>query len=281
MSAPDFVAIGHVTLDRFPDGVRPGGAALFAAVTAHRLGLRAGILTSHGDDFPLDDVPPQIEVVTLEAPQTTTFVHGREDGRRTLAVEATARPLGLVDLPEDWVDADLVLLAPVLNEVEPALADAFSGAAVGAAAQGWLRAFGPDGAVGTAPWSPDLALLAAVQALFVSTEDIRGLEDEVFEWIQRLPIAVITAAAHGALLYVNGNRHEVRPRPAREVDDTGAGDVFAAAFLVEYQRGGDPWDAAAAAACAASLSVEGPGWSAVPDRAALRAALRAYHAGVA
>ena len=39
MTAPDFIAIGHVTLDRFGDTVRPGGAALYAAVTADRLGL--------------------------------------------------------------------------------------------------------------------------------------------------------------------------------------------------------------------------------------------------
>jgi len=68
----------------------------------------------------------------------------------------------------------------------------------------------------------------------------------------------------------------VRPRPAREVDPTGAGDVFAATFLIEYQRDGDPWQAAAAAACAGSLAVEGDGWSAVADRAALDAALADY-----
>src|SRR5262249_60689090 len=69
--APDFVAIGHVTLDRFGDTVRPGGAALFAAVTAHRLGLSAGILTSHGDDFPLELSPPRIRVVGGPATETT------------------------------------------------------------------------------------------------------------------------------------------------------------------------------------------------------------------
>ena len=37
-----------------------------------------------------------------------------------------------------------------------------------------------------------------------------------------------------------------------------------------------PWAAAEAATCAASLSVEGVGWSAVPDAAGLEAALRAY-----
>jgi 1D-myo-inositol 3-kinase len=89
---------------------------------------------------------------------------------------------------------------------------------------------------------------------------------------------VVTAGAAGALLYVNGERFEVRPRGTREVDPTGAGDVFAAAFLVSYHRHADPWEAAEAATCAASLSVEGEGWSTVPDAARLEEALAEYRA---
>jgi sugar/nucleoside kinase (ribokinase family) len=62
------------------------------------------------------------------------------------------------------------------------------------------------------------------------------------------------------------------------VDPTGAGDVFAATFLIHYDRLADAWEAAEAATCAASLSVEGEGWSAVPDAATLAAALDAYRA---
>jgi len=96
------------------------------------------------------------------------------------------------------------------------------------------------------------------------------------EWVQRVPIAVVTAGRDGALLYVSGERYELRARPALEVDPTGAGDVFAATFLARYRRDADPWDAAEAATCAASLSVEGVGWSAVPDAAGLQAALKDY-----
>jgi sugar/nucleoside kinase (ribokinase family) len=273
---PDFVAVGHVTLDHFPDGVRPGGAALYAAVTAQRLGLSAGILTSHAADFPLDAIPPQIEVVSLEARETTAFEHGPGGNGRALRVTAAARALGPADVPEDWRDAGLVLLAPVLNEVDPAVASAFPDASVAAAVQGWLRGLGRDGQVVSRPWMPSPDLLERLQALFASTEDIRGHEQEVLEWVQRLPLAVITAGAAGALLYVNGYRYEVPPRPAREVDETGPGDVFAAAFLIDYHRNGDPWEAAAIATCAASLSVEGPGWSAVPDATQLAREVERY-----
>jgi sugar/nucleoside kinase (ribokinase family) len=278
MGAPDFVAIGHVTLDRFGDAARPGGAALYAAVTAWRLGLSTGILTSHGPDFPLDDLPPAIEVASVEAPSTTAFDHRERGGRRALRVRATARPIGVADLPEDWRAAPLVLLAPVLQEVDPALATAFADAAIGAEVQGWLRAVDRRGAVSPARWISPNAVLDRLQAVFVSAHDVLGLQEQVTAWVQRVPLAVITAGAAGALLYVNGDRFEVRPRATRPVDATGAGDVFGAAFLIAYDRHGDPWEAGEVATCAASLSVVGEGWSAVPDAATLAAALKAYRA---
>jgi len=276
VSAPDFVAIGHVTLDRIGDAIRPGGAALFAAVAAHRLGLSVGLLTSHGDDFPLDLIPPKIEVVSIPAADTSRFEHRLDAEGRVSHVRAVAGPLTTADVPDDWRGAALTLLAPVLDEVDPMIATLFTEGAVGAAAQGWLRHAARDGLVVPRTWRSPERLLQSVQALFLSREDIRGQESEVVEWFQRMPIGVLTADRDGALLFVNGERYEVRPRPAREVDPTGAGDVFAATFLVQYQRDGDPWQAAAAAACAGSLAVEGQGWSAVADRATLDAALADY-----
>ena len=278
MAAPDFVAVGHVTLDRIGGEVRPGGAALYAAVTAHRLGLSAGILTSHADDFQLDGLPPQIEVVTVPAPQTTVFEHRLDGDRRVLRVTAAARPLAARDVPEDWREAPMVLLAPVLNEVDPIVATVFEEASLGAAAQGWLRGLGREGEVAAMTWSPPEYLLGALQALFLSREDIGADVAGAVEVFQRVPVGALTAGAAGALLFVNGERYEVRPHPAREVDGTGAGDVFAAAFLVEYHAHGNAWDAAAVAACAGALSVEGVGTASIPDRATLDAALRDYRA---
>jgi 1D-myo-inositol 3-kinase len=276
VSAPDFVAIGHVTLDRFGESTRPGGSALYAAVTAHRLGLSVGLLTSHGDDFPLEVIPSKIEVISVPAADTTLFEHRHEPGGRVSHVRAVASPLTADDVPDDWRDAALSLLAPVVDEVDPLIATLFTDGAVGAAAQGWMRQVQPDGLVVPRVWPSPERLLQSVQALFLSREDIRGQEAAVVEWFQRMPVGVLTADRAGALLFVNGDRYEVQPRRAREIDPTGAGDVFAATFLVQYQRDGDPWLAAAAAACAGSLAVEGEGWSTVADRAALDTALAEY-----
>jgi len=276
VSAPDFVAIGHVTLDRFGEATRPGGSALYAAVTAHRLGLSVGLLTSHGDDFPLEVIPSKIEVISVRAADTTLFEHRQEPTGRVSHVRSVAGPLIANDVPDDWRDASLSLLAPVVDEVDPMIATLFTDGAVGAAAQGWVRQVKPDGLVIPRAWQSPERLLQSVQALFLSREDIQGQEAAVVEWFQRMPVGVLTADRAGALLFVNGERYEVQPRRASEVDPTGAGDVFAATFLIQYQRDGDPWHAAAAAACAGSLAVEGEGWSAVADRAALDAALAEY-----
>ena len=40
---PDFVAVGHVTVDELPGGLRPGGSVLYAGLLAHRQGLRVGL----------------------------------------------------------------------------------------------------------------------------------------------------------------------------------------------------------------------------------------------
>jgi sugar/nucleoside kinase (ribokinase family) len=233
-------------------------------------------LTSHADDFPLDLVPPRIEVVRVPAPVTTRFEHRQADGPRIMGVTAIAEPLGMDDVPDDWVGAPIVLLAPVAGEVDPLCATAFTDAAVGAAAQGWLRQVAPDGTVVPRAWESAPVVLAHLQALFLSGEDVQGQEGAVTEWFQHVPVGVLTAGRDGALLFVNGYRYEIAPWPVEEVDATGAGDVFAATFLVNYHFEGDPWEAAGTAACAAALSVRGEAWSAIPDRVTLATTLAEY-----
>src|SRR5262249_34894103 len=185
----------------FGDVVRPGGAALYAAVAAHRLGLSAGILTSHADDFPLELIPPRIEVVSVPAAATTTFEYAPGTKARTMRVTAVARPLGEADLPEDWRAAPLVLLAPVVGEVDGSdLATAFTNATVAAAAQGWLRAIGPDGAVAPAAWTPSELLLDRLQAIFLSVEDVGGRVATAVGWFQRVPLGALAARAARAPL---------------------------------------------------------------------------------
>lgn len=271
---PDFVAVGHLTLDETAAGLRPGGSVLYAGLMAHHQGLRVGLLTSHGPDFPLEVLPPEIEVVTVPSPATTRFALVYTPEGRTLALRVRAAALAPVHLPPHFAEAGLAYVAPVADEVAPDLAAAFPNAAVGVGAQGWCRQWDQTGAIRMRSWPDPRLVLAHAQALFLSSDDVSGWEHQAVALYQQVPLGALTFAARGAVLFVNGERHRVAPTPAVEVDPTGAGDVFAAAFLIRSNATGDPWEAASFAAVAGALTVEAPGIAGVPTAERLEARWR-------
>lgn len=265
-----------MTLDRTATGTRPGGAAYYAAVTAHRLGLRPGLVTSFGPDFPEARLPPDLAVVNVASALTTTFALSESAAGRQLRLVSRAADLEEGHLPAEWRAAPLALLCPVANEVAPLLAAGFRDGSVGVLPQGWMRRRGAGGAIAPQRWEDAESVLPHAQLLVVSAEEVAPIKESVVEWFQQVPIGALTRGRQGATLFVNGEPYHVEADQATEVDATGAGDVFAAVLLVEYHRLGDPWEAAAAAACAAAASVEAPGAAAIPDRDTLEPRLSAY-----
>jgi sugar/nucleoside kinase (ribokinase family) len=65
-------------------------------------------------------------------------------------------------------------------------------------------------------------------------------------------------------LFWHGDSRRFRPPNVQEVDPTGAGDVFAAAFFVRLLNTRDPWEAARFANRMAAVSVTRPGMQGVP-----------------
>ena len=271
----DFVAVGHLTVDELAGGLRPGGSALYAGLFAHQQGLRVGLLTSYGPDFPFDVLPPEIEVVAVPAAATTRFALDYRSERRRLTLKERAARLEPEHLPSHFAAAGIAYLCPVADEVSPALAGAFPDAAVGAGAQGWCRVWDGEGTVEMRPWPDPRPVLDRVQALFLSSDDVAGWESRAVELYQDVPLGALTFADKGAILFVNGERNPVPAAPALEVEPTGAGDVFAAAFLIRYNLTGDPLEAASYAAVAGALTVEAPGIAGVPTAERLAGRWRA------
>jgi len=277
----DLVAIGHVTFDETPSGVRPGGSAYYVALAARRLGLEVGLLTSGAPDFPSDVIPAGITVAIVSSPRTTRYRVGEAGGSRTLTLLSRAEDIEIQHLPEGWKSAPLAVLCPVVGEVDPALVSVFDDASLAVLPQGWMRTRGKDGLMGPQPWEDADDVLPLTQLLVLSEEDVPGSEETAVKWFDQVPLGAITRARRGATLYVNGEPYHVAPDRAAETDPTGAGDVFATTLLIEYQRVGDAWEAAAAAACAGAATVEGTGVAALLDRAGLAARLAAYQGRLA
>ncbi|HSD83673.1 MAG TPA: PfkB family carbohydrate kinase, partial [Anaerolineae bacterium] len=61
-----------------------------------------------------------------------------------------------------------------------------------------------------------------------------------------------------------GSRVDVPTRAVAIVDVTGAGDIFAAAYLVHLRRSNDPFGAARFATCLATQSITRRGLESIP-----------------
>lgn len=264
---PRFLALGHVTWDRLAGGQALGGAASYAAQAAHKLGCESAVLTSAGPDFDPPRDLPGIAVFRSLAPATTRFQNAyQDDGTRRQVLSSRADAIDLAALPDSWRDPDVLLLAPVAGEVGAQVATAFGAGVVGATAQGWLREFAPDGTASARSWRDPAGDLAGVHAVFLSEHDLPP--GEIASALLRfVPIVVVTRGWAGLTVLTRDASYDVPSLPREEVDPTGAGDVFAACFLIRYSETGDLLEAAAFGACAASCAVEGVGASALGDRA--------------
>lgn len=271
---PSFVIVGHVTQDVVPGGLAVGGAT-YSARMAQSLGERVGLVTSAADDFDFAAALPGVQVERVPAPSTSTFENRYIGERRDQYVRAAAAPLEASAVPPGWRRAGIAMLAPFTNEVKPGVETAFDGSTVAATPQGWLRRWGADGLVRLEGWSTLVDRLARLDAVILSEDDVQRDESTVEMLRRAIPLLVVTRGARGGSLFVAGELHPYPPFPADEVDPTGAGDGFAAAFLIELRRTGDPVRACLFGSCAASFVVEAPGAEGIPTPPQIAARIEA------
>ncbi|MGH2508949.1 MAG: PfkB family carbohydrate kinase [Ktedonobacteraceae bacterium] len=286
---PTFLTIGHVTRDLLPgDSFMLGGTVTFAALTASQLGLAAALVTC-ADEKLLTRLPkllPQIGLAARSAPTTTAFENRyNEQGFREQYLRARATHLEFADIPPAWLDAPIILLGPLAQEIPLTLVQALPrqpGSLLAATPQGWLRRWDSvDGRVWPTPWEHAEEMLPLLDVLILSHDDLlpfaagkRDAADAILsEWSRRVPLLVATDGRHGATLFERGVTTRFAPYPAAEVDPTGAGDVFAAAFLTHLYQHRNAHAAMNFANCVASLSIEHSGSSGIPTPAQIQARL--------
>jgi sugar/nucleoside kinase (ribokinase family) len=210
----------------------------------------------------------------LASPVSTTFVNIYRDGRRTQVVETLAGPISVADLPDAWSGTPIVLLGPIANELPAGWASRFPDSIMGITPQGWMRKWDGDGHVSATRWEDAEPYLRRADAVILSRDDASGDDAYISELARQTRVLVITDGWHPVELYVAGSRHYVPARSTQEVDPTGAGDVFASAFLIRLAETEDPLAAARFATVVASMSVEGTGMATIPDRARVEEWLR-------
>ena len=259
----DYVAIGHIAQDLTPSGVRLGGTVSYAALTAKALGQRTGLVTAAARGAVTTGLEA-VEVCRVLSAASTVFENVYTPAGRVQTLHSRADRLSLAAVPAEWRTAGIIHLAPIADEVDPALASQFPGSFVGLTPQGWMRRWDGDGRVYYSEWTEAAAGLAAASAAVISIEDVEGDWALAERWAAAARVLAVTEGARGATVFAAGERQHFPAPTVTVVDGTGAGDIFAAAFFVRLHHGGDPAEAAQFAIALATDSVTRVGIAGVP-----------------
>ena len=262
----EFLSVGHVTHDLVNGSIRLGGAALYSARTAARLGKRTAMLTSYGKDYVGREVLNGISTEIVSAPRTSTFRNVYETGGRVQFLYSEAGPLKIHNLPAAWRKTEIIYLCPVLHEVAMETSWGDPESIVGIAPQGWLRKWNREGRIEARRWEGFGALLRRASLLILSEKDIEGNESLLDDFRRDTKLLIVTRAERGAVVYTPEKTIEVGVYSAKEQDPTGAGDCFGAAFLIRYRETGDLVEAIRFASCVGSFVVEKDGIEGIPTR---------------
>ena len=272
--------VGPLTWDEFEDGSRrPGGAVAYAASVAEALDVRAAILASAGPDASLDGLAAH-DVMRI-GQTTSRFRHGRQgDSRRLRVLARPDVPLNAADLPAAWRAIPMRILAPLQpDDIDVASFAALPPAPTAVLGQGLVRTVDDHGRVYHLNTVNDEVFrhLSPEYSLFLSDEETSAWPPSAFASIlERASRIVVTMGGEGVTIYRRDSPHvplHVPPVAAQPVDTTGAGDVFATAFILALSLGLVDGDVAAArlAAGYAAAAVERVGPAPLPRRADIEA----------
>ena len=246
---PALAVVGNLSRD-LVDGRPPrvGGAPFWAARALRVLGSPAVVAVKCADADRRLLAPPLIAlglpVLWLGGSSTATFSFSYDGDRRAMTVEA----LGDQWTPEDarGIDARWVHVGALSRSEFPAETVAEFDGRVSFDGQGLVRPERTGPLELDAEFDPEL--LRHVDVLKLAEDEARVLVGEPDEESLRslgVPEVVVTLGSRGSMVLANGKLERVPAQPVPgKIDPTGAGDAFAAAYLVSRSGGHAPVAAA-------------------------------------
>ena len=268
----DYLIIGNITQDLTESGPKIGGTATFSGLTAHNMGMRVGVVTSAGNAANLEALE-ELQVHLVESRHSTTFKNIHTANGRIQYLYQQAASLSLLDIPPLWLQSPIIHLGPIFNEVDLDIINAIPTNQLFMTPQGWLRRVDEVGRIHSKVWQFDENLIAKASAIVISNEDIQDDEVLIEELARLCQIVVVTENQIGVRVYWNRDLRRFSAPETPYVEDTGAGDIFAAAFFCRLHQTNDPWTAAKFAMCLSSASVSRSHLLSIPTKDEINAAI--------
>ena len=266
MKTPDFLVIGHVTqdtiihkninLDTF------GGTALYSALLSKKLGLNVAVVTSASKEFPFKKILQNFLVKNIVSEYNTKFENNYIENKRIQYIKSSAKDIDFSFIPKEWLDCKIILLAPIFKEFI-SFSKIFKEGFVGCNLQGWIRDKDVNGKIHFIQNWEDIDL-SGLDLVIFSNEDIKK---EFWEYFAlKVKYVAVTCGANGVYISESGEWSHIPGYNSNLIDSTGAGDVWASAFMIFFCETADLLLSAKMANAAASLSIEGFGYSKIPNR---------------
>jgi hypothetical protein len=259
----DYLIIGHITQDIYPNGWQPGGTAAFAGLTAHAFGQRVGLVTAWAEENGKEHLS-SLQIANLGCEQSTTFENVYTSEGRQQLLHHLAPQMAYYHIPESWRSTPIIHLAPVAGEVPVDIFHYFPDADIYLTPQGWLREWDEGGNIFPSRWLEATYLLPKARAAVISEEDVSYDQTVIDQMAAHIPVLAVTKGEAGADVYTEGKIYHFPAPESDPVDVTGAGDIFAATFFTQLTHCGDPYNAGELAVLVASDSVTRQGLQSPP-----------------
>ena len=274
----NIVVCGNPTLDELVQEKRirisPGGSALFASGAANYLGAKVRIMGNIGEDYPsivlswFKDHDLNLNLLKKTRGPSTRFRIGYRHGLRRLWLLHAGR-----SVESTWKGSRVegLHLGPVFNEVSESLVGSLRKKCgfMSLDIQGLVRKVNRSGDARIFRRNLDSVLKvcdmmkASIDEakLQTSSRDHQSILDR---FLAKGPkYAILTMGARGSLLGIQNYKKFIIPAfPDKTIkDSTGAGDVYAGAWLTSYLRTKDPVWAASVGSAFGSLASQRTGLS--------------------
>lgn len=249
-----------------------GGCCVYLALGLARLGAEVTFATVAGDDLdpawlaPLYQSGVDLRLTRLPGPTAQLEIGYDLQGDivRLRFQAGVERHLDVAHVPAELWSADWIVAGTAPRGYQAATIQRAHalGRRVALSTQ---REFQGD-------WASLAERLAHLDILFINSGEVVGLRGEqlpaglaALRAVNPNLTCVVTCGRRGAVLVYERWLYRVAACATAVVSTTGAGDAFAAAWLVAMQRNGDPAQALRTASAAASLALRGPAHTSLPD----------------